>query len=445
VLVPLFPVALLFFAPGSWRARWRGKVVAVAVMVGCFLLAAGPILYFREHIGACTGDHVYLGLLDHCTGRLGVGGAPYRFGGPYSDNLMVALTQDHAQRVLAWERAPAWYTLDYDEAGMDLIWSLVQTFPADFATRACASVWRILEGFHPAAPAPRGLSHPVVESFFQCHQNLLMLLGRYGPYQAVLVVALVAARARKRGFFLGGLALFLLGLGAVQFNLRHHFHWNIAGLWMAGFLLAQGLALFKARRSFPGARLGRGFLHAAMVLAVLGGLVLGGLSILRLYQRGPVERLLRQYADASWSIAPTTDRGLADEKVRVVLELPSFAGGKAKVQPSLWAVDVVGPAPSFSFLLRYTPAIAGVDYPGTDFSWALQTPALESDETARLYFPVYETAQSKFEGIEVSQRTRPYLRGVFTLPPHAALPDTLLFVCLRPGWEDGPLAARMLR
>ncbi len=451
VMLPLFPVALLCFAPGPWKSVYKPKLGAIALMFFAFLLSAAPILFFRAQIGACTGDHVYLGLLDRCTGRLGVGGAPYHFGGPYSDTLMIHVTQNYAQRVLGWAQAPAWYSLDYDRAGTTLLKDLLNHFPADFATRACAAVWRVLDGFLPTQPnpAPGKLLNPSFAVFFHIHYTLLKALACFGRYQVLAALLVLAARNWRHGLLALMLGLYLLGLSAVQFNLRHHVHWAIVGLLATGYLSEQTLQWIAQARNGQylsprneWRQWAKG--PVAMVIVTLL-LIPSSLWILRVSQQGRVEQLLGAYDQLP--VRPLQPATKPTGKGLTQLSIPAFAQMETvppdrqtwPAHTALLALDFEGPLEETPLRIQYTPEVAGSDHPGTDLSWTVKTPALRSGEQIRAYIPVYYASYSRFDGIVLPENAATNLRAVQGVDDESALPPLLVFAMLRPDWKAQPL------
>lgn len=452
-MLPLFPLTVLFFAPGSFKRTLWPRLGAIATMVAVFLICAAPILYFRTQTGACTGDHVYLGLLDRCSGRLGVGGAPYRFGGPYSDTLMIHLTQNYAQRVLGWDQAPPWYSLEYDRAGSALLADLLRTFPADFATRACAAVWRVLDGFLPAQanPAPGRMLDPLLTGYFQVHFAVLWVLGRLGRYQILAALLLLAARNWRQGLFALLLGLYLFGLAAVQFNLRHHVHWAILGLLAAGYLLELalqwGVVAWREKRFFPPAdwrKWATGPVLAGLIAAIV---IPGTLFLLRGYQQTRVEKLLQEYEHLSVRPLEVAPQSAGAGLTR--LSIPGFARietvpperQKWPAHAALLALDFEGPLEETPLIVEYTPSVPGKDHPGTDLTWTMKTPALRTQERVRAYVPIYYAAYSRFDGIILTEHAAACLQAVHGEEDESKLPRLLLFAMMRPEWKAKPLYA----
>lgn len=450
-MLPLFPIAALFFVPGGLKRSLWPRLGTIAAMAAVFLVCAAPILYFRTQTGACTGDHVYLGLLDRCSGRLGVGGAPYRFGGPYSDTLMIHLTQNYAQRVLGWSQAPPWYSLEYDRAGSTLVGDLLRTFPADFATRACAAVWRVLDGFLPAQanPAPGRMLDPVLIAFFQVHLAILWLLGRLARYQILAALLLLAARNWRQGLFALLLGLYLFGLAAIQFNLRHHVHWAIVGLLAAGYLVEQALqwggVAWRERRFSPPVNW-KQWVAGPVLAGVIAAIIIPGtLFLLRDYQQGRVEELFQNYERLSGRPLEMTSRSAGAGHTR--LSIPGFARME-DVPPerqtwpahaALLALDFEGPSEETPLIVEYTPSVPGTDHPGTDLTWTMKTPALRARERVRVYLPIYYATYSRFDGIILTEHAAACLRAVHGEEEESRLPRLLLFAMLRPEWRTRPL------
>ncbi len=461
--IPFFAGTLFLFTPGGAHRNLRWKMAALALAGLLFLATAAPVLHVRAGIGACTGDHIYLGLLDRCALRLGVGGTPYSFGGPYSDNLMVAITQNHAHRVLAFTETPAWYTPEYDTAGMDLIRRLAWTFPADFVARAYAAVLRILDGLRSAAPAPHGVEAPWLLSAFAWRHSVAALLYPYSRYQALLALLVLAAINRRQGLFLLGLALYFLGINAIQFNLRHHFHLAIVSLWVAFFLIDRAAwfaeaAFRKERRAQckawlcqPRAHWARPFRSAAYALLLVCVGMPAALFTLRAYQHVRAVDFIAEYTHADLRRLERVEETPRQGIKRIA------GSGFARhdrvpeprrhwpIQATVLAIDVDAAGQSVPLSLRYDPEIPGIDWPGNDFSWQMVIPqSPPSSGPTRVFVPIYFTERSSFLGVELDEKNAGRIRALHGFEDERDVPDLPLFLVLAPGWEEGPLSLRLL-
>jgi hypothetical protein len=464
--IPAFVLTVLFFLPGGLRRNILPKAGAIILMAVCFYGCAYPILQVRKEIGACEGDHLYLGLLDRCSDRLGVGGAPYSYGGPYSDNYVKGVIHSYGHRTLNLEETPDWYTPEYDEVGLALTRELVTTFPADFVIRAYASVLRLLDGMHPSAnrPAPDGLAFPYWQHLYGFHLTVMLLLGLYTRYQAIALVAFLSGKELRIGLFVLFLGLCLLGVNAVQFNLRHHFHLLFVPLWISGCLVHCGcLALYRGWLRFGTRKSPVEVLHPAgtwrgpVVRAVCTVLLIvigmpASLWALRIVQHIHLDGVLAQYATADLDALSFEVEEIGDGRVRVVpkefAQMTDIPAGREewRLHGELLVAEFSTGGSDIPVALRFIPEVPGVDYPGNDFSHEMTIPAGDplGGTTQRSYIPIYYADWSEFRGLEMAREDLGRLDGLYRWRDYKKIPRLLLFAHLGPDWERVSRYERLL-
>jgi hypothetical protein len=459
--VCLFPLTLLFFSPVGLKKDIPTKLLSITLMVACFLTAAWPLFQARARLGTSHGHHVYLGRMARCDQRLGVGGAAYNFGGPYSDAMVKSVVESYSYRIHGNDDELPWYTHEYDNYSNSLVQEMARTFPADFVLRAYTAVARICDGmFLPAStPAPGGVENAAVTSFFKLHGTLERLLLRFGRYQVLLVILLICALNLRQGLYILCLGLYLLGVTAVQFNLRHHFHLALVPLWMTAIFLDGLLRMFFLWKNGDN-KLGlllrnepwkSYVVHVLAVSIVIGVAMPSALGALRWYQYGKAHALLGEYATAELEPLSLIKTPLKDGKV--LLTAKGFAEWEQvpeepkqrHVQTEMLVIELDCADCPIPLRLRYLPEVPGVNYPGLDLSWTVQHPqfpALQDQShegtKVRLHMPVYYASWSDFEGIEVAEEDLAHVKGVYRWKDRDHLPAIAAFVTLPDTWEQVP-------
>jgi hypothetical protein len=443
--LPVFLAAILFFPP--IRGCWKLRAGAAAVLVAVFAVSALPVLVLSRGISSCAADHLYLGMLERCENRLGLGGAPYSFGGPYSDLYVEAVIRNYGRRELDLETPPVLYDPEYDAMGNAFVKELIRTFPADFAARASAATLRILDGLQTGRNTPAHMTHPAATAFYAVHAWIMGLLSTGSRYQAVLALLLISAFSLRKGLLLLFAGLYFLGLNGIQFNLRHHFHLSLVTIWVAGFLLHHGAVLLwrlrdeerraalrgKLRGGISGNRIA--IRNAGIVLALLA-CVPAGLWTLRFAQYYTAGRLIQTCAEAPLVPLDITETPLPGERLRLsAADFPPAADSEVPAAPLL-VVDIAPGVRKLPLKLKYRSSVPGMDWPGNEFTWSQVWRLPESAHPARLYIPVYTAAWSHFLGIEIAAEDRRKILGFHAWKKERDLPPILTFMMLRPDWRS---------
>jgi len=201
---------------------------------------------------------------------------------------------------------PEFCSHKYDVVSGRYLRDIVLTFPADFITRAYASVLLIVELPFLRWDAPMLRWHP---SLYRVRETLLRPRIGWGVVIAGMAVLVASAASLRLGFFLLFFLAYFGGYPAIQFQERHHFHLELVTWWAFGFVLHRTIKAMSSlridrhgvlRRSSPG------FLRATAM--AIGGIALtvGALIVARRYQAREAVQLFKAYIrcseDSGWLV-----------------------------------------------------------------------------------------------------------------------------------------------
>lgn len=400
VMVPFGAAVVAVFLPGPLRFNAGRNAFAAAALLAAFFVSAWPVINALK-LGGCQYHFTLLGLTEPLKQELRVTPSIYSFGPHLLDTFADLKVGDYASRVLG-APVPQLCTADYDTASGQLYFGMFRTFPADFVTRAYASVLMILRvGL--SIPEAMVAGEPFAGSrligpVYRLLHTVTSLVAPLGVLTTLLAVAGVAAYSVRLGLALAVFVLFLAGYPSIRFDERHWFHLRLIPWWTAALVGTHVLAL--GSRAWARPHLPRA-VGAAVVL--VGGLALA-LWAIRMVQTPRVAALVREYEAAPTEPLPTRPADGASLKV-------DWTPADYGVQPAHRGSDLVvvtldsaGCAGSGPLGLR---ALYDADVPSRDLSatMVVQRPSPGTAAT-RVFVPVFwqgsgDHTELKFAGLQV--------------------------------------------
>jgi hypothetical protein len=424
--IPPFLITVAVFLPGD---PWRNlalKLTAIALFVAAFLAAGWPILRSVVSSGGCQWHVFLLGLTRPFDDALGLSGSAYSWGDLYKDEYLWATVASYAGRFRPDLGYIEYCSHEYDVASWEYLRHILATFPADMLTRAYAAALRVLDlPFHGFA----ALKHA-------------------GLIAAAAFVLIVSAASLRVALFAVFVMLYFGGHAAIQFLPRHYFPFEVIGLALLGFLVDRGarsgLALWRRRHLGPGPlprRLPASSARVAVCAALVAGLLLAPLLLLRWYQHRRAVGLLESYVAAPTSalaldaVAPGRFRLAQPAEARTPTEIEAVASiGRAKARFLEAEFDAGACRPGTTVTFQYDQT-----YRAADFS---QTVPLQSGTgpgtTTRLFEPVY----GGFRGVDISDPSPACFTGLRSVNGVDRIP-LLLPAQLPPGWKSQPQYQRI--
>lgn len=470
VAIPAFVGVFAIFLPLGFRERVGLRAGAVAIYLVTTYAAMWPMASVYQTGGGSSTQHlVLLGLTPAFSADLGVDNSHlYEMGFEYRDELALAMIDNYADRRLGQHRFLPMYGAEYDRTATALLREIAITFPADLLARVYASAIRITELPHSITTAalvvPEFLP-AAAQRVLLLKADALRLIGGLWPWPLVITLTALSVWSLRLGFFAGVFVLYLSGYPALQFQERHFFHLEFVGWWALGFCLMlagrtagavitrvmstgnpSGLPVKWQSEWLTAATPDAGWPRAAgMALAmwaVLAGVIIGPLWLLRKYQEGHVRAFLGTVHAAPRTTLDLTPVSLPNGDLRfespaLVRGLPTDGGVHAA-----YVVAYLGGANCDAMNLRVTQRYHSMTK-GYDFSHSAVVAVPLVDEPVALYFPAYfrnpgSTSAGdepfSFAGLELPGEHASCLVRMSSLNDVAALP-ALLDLRLRPGWE----------
>ena len=458
VAIPAFVGVLALFLPGGLRPTLLLRGAAIAVYLVAVYAAMWPMSSSYQTGGGSSSQHlVLLGLTPAFSADLGVDNSHlYEVGFEYRDELALAMIDNYADRRLGQHRFLPMYGSDYDRTASALLREMAITFPADLLTRVYASAVRITELPHSTTTAalvvPEFLP-ATAQRVLLLKADALRLIGGLWPWPIVISLVALGVWRLRIGLFAAVFVLYLSGYPALQFQERHFFHLEFVGWWALGFclMLAGRTAGAVVKREWraegikaltPDAGWPRAAGMALAMWAVLAGVIVGPLWLLRRYQEAHVRAFLgavhatpRTALDLTPVSLPNGD--LRFESPALVRGLPGDGGVHAA-----YVVAYLGGANCDAMNLRVTQRYHSMTK-GYDFSHPVEVAVPLADDPVALYFPAYFRNPGSsnggdepfgFAGLELPGAHANCLVRMSSLNDVAALP-ALLDLRLRPGWE----------
>jgi hypothetical protein len=464
IAVPAFVAVLLIFIPHDGFPRGWRNVAAAAVYAVSFLIALSPMWSIYRIGGGSSSQHLLvLGLSEPFNSELGLdNGGMYEWSYGYRDEYAHAIVSGHATRRLGAQTSLRLYGPEYDRAGMDYLRQVSATFPADMVTRLYSSTLRVLELPYNAKLIP---PH---DQFLHIPRTILVARDRFQrwlapawlPLVGIALLLLTAASVRV-GLFVISLVVYLSAYPAIQFGERHYFHLEFVSWWAVGFLaaLAGGYLLALRKREgamwtatfAPAGGWPRAFARAALVMAVVAGLLVAPLWWLRTYQQEHLGALFRDLQNLEVDYGAMTSVPAAGQQRRVSVPLGDELedGRSHAVRSSLIVAEFGGP--SCDALKLDATFVYESSSSRFDFSRSLPIQPPLSATPLRVLFPAYshtasadaasdslEGSHYRFAGIDLPEAAAHCLMRLGRISDATQLP-VLFELRLPPGWENADL------
>ena len=418
ITLPVPILALFLLLDGGLTRHLRLKAAAAALYAVTFLAVSWPITSTVYEKGGCQWHVTLLGLQSPFDSYLRVTPAPYDFGHAYSDSYIDRMINGYR-----WRHEPnvpqlEFCSHDYDVHSGAYLRLLAATFPADFITRAYASVIQLTElPFNSFLPPMPDWHAPL----YTARAELLRPDHRWGLLAVATAIFIAGAIRVRYAIALAFLLAYFGGYPAVQFQERHYFHLEFMGWWAMGFVAQQAWTLVQdvRHRRFDRARWTSGAIRSAACVAAMLAAFAGTLGVVRWYQERQVRALMHAY--------------LAAPKTPVALPGEPLTGIGPTDWPQLLQVEVnqsaCGDQPAITF--RYDKAEIGLDFTRT----IALAPGAGS---TRIFQPVYQ----KYTGLALAEERPGCITGVSRVTALGSLP-LVIGAVLPPEWESLPLYQRL--
>lgn len=225
-----FIVAVAAFVPGFRPKDLAVKAAALVLAGAIFIGIAWPVISYVTSQGGCQWHVMLLGLEYNYNDNLGVQPSYYQWITRYTDEYM--LTSVNSYLVRAEGAAPVPFcTPAYDSASAAYLKAIATTFPADFLTRAYASILRVTDlPFH-----LWGVGPDTTLERSRIGYMLMDVVGTARLAVALMVLALGAVSWRL-GLFAAFVVAYVASYPMLQFAHRHFFHLEFLGWWGMAFV-----------------------------------------------------------------------------------------------------------------------------------------------------------------------------------------------------------------
>ena len=431
--IPPILIALFGFLPGGLLANLRLKLAAAVLSLLAFGVTAWPVVRYVATEGGCQWHVMFLGLMTPFDTELGIVPASYDWGHNYADTYVWASLGGFPRRGSDGAIGPSYCGPEYDAVTARYVFNLARTFPADFVTRAYASVLRVsnlpLDWRRAPLPAYEG-------RFYERRGKILESWKGSGPLLVGVACVLIAATDLRLGLWALFVLLFFGGYPMIQFHNRHHFHlewigWFAAGLPVSMLLYGARAIVNRLRRRTDGSATrvtpaDRVLMIARRVLIFLAVAFLvtfGVVSSLRSYQQRHVHALLQTMIAATDQPVATVS-GL-DEHGRLLIRPSDSSLLPPEQRHAFWGeylridVDAAACGSPPSVTLRY-------DARDADHNFTRAIPLAPTGPTSKVTVlaPVFQ----RFVGIEVAGDAAGCVQAVYHPKDVATIPVWLFAV-----------------
>jgi hypothetical protein len=446
--IPPLVFCLFFVVPGRWRDHLKLKAACLAVAALTFAVAALPILRAYQS-GSNTGHVVVLGLTSAFDRSLGVTRPVYDIGPHYLDGYAAALINIYSR--LQGGPFVRFLSPEYDRASAGLAGTIARHWPADIAVRGLAATVRVLEfpfSVNTLSPSPpqAGESARILRFYADWQEPFLRGLQGWPVWLALASLLIIAASSPRVGFALALLLLYYAGYPATQFSLRHYFHLEFIAWWALVFAvasIAQGVRTLAEGKWPAMTAMTVPARNAALTASALAALVLGPLTILRVYQQRHVATLLEGYRQAHRSPLTLSTAPRAGDVTRVTVDglwTGHQAGDPfdARYLAAGFSADRCSAA-SVPVTLRYD-----AQTPANDLSYTKSMTISRGGPTEWLVPAYYLGSYGYFAGFELPAGLESCLTSVSRIDGPTSLP-LLLDLQLAPGWQNTSLFQRLAK
>lgn len=440
--IPFF-AALIFAGPRRVREQLKEKLACAGAAIAVFIVASLPIL--RTYSRSEGFWHVsLLGLTTPFDQALHVRPAPYDFGYAYNDSYMKWVAQSQWSRRHAGGPQADPDAAPPGAASREYYKTLAAVFPGDFATRMIGSVLSVLNlpFSNTYGYAPLGVSNAFLVRLGTWRVWLLLRFAGAGPLLAATLIVLIGM-TRPRDAVVGFvLVVFFAAYPFLQFHDRHIFQLEFLVTGMLVWLASLG---WRAAVSQP-APLPSLVWRSIALMAAMCVAVAAAVAVARTVQKPGARALLDAYDQAPTEAVPASRISLDDGHIRLLTSMFDRASQEPGPRHALVVVDVLSDgcaSSSVDLTFRYQRVGVPADF---DFSRSVTVPAAAAgSEPTRVFFPAYGMGagdpEAGFIGIDVPAAQADCIR-IARVRDTRSLP-LLLGATLAPGWENGPLYARV--
>jgi len=417
-----FIVAVIAFVPGFRVKDLAVKAGALVLAAAIFVSVSWPVIWYIRKQGGCQWHVMLLGLEYNYNDNLGVTPSYYQWITRYSDEYLLMSVNSYLVRVEGAKPVP-FCTPAYDAASGRYLARIASTFPADFLTRAYASILRVTDlPFHLWGVGP--------DTTLERSRIGHMLVDVVGTARiaVILTVLMLGAMSWRIGLFAVFVVLYVASYPMLQFSHRHFFHLEFLGWWGIAFVFCQAVRLIRRIRSTapvpwpdpPAVMFRRG---AAVALAVTVAVLLP-LPIVRAYHDRSVSALTEAIMASPRTPLAVTP-GASPSEIRVD---PGDAGGDPTATVYLDVqIDLAACPEGVPLEVRYDPS-----NPFQDFSIAIP-PQPRGAIVERYLTPVFRG----FQGLSVGTAPASCVRRVDRLTSVKGIP-LLPTYTLPANWRDMP-------
>ncbi len=423
-----------------WVRLGAARCAAIASMCAGFVLAGFPILSVMRHEGSDSYHNVMMGLATEMSDVIGLERASYEMMPMMNDGYCNLVARSFMQRTHG--ATPGYLTPESARAKREWLREAVETFPADFVTRAyAASLW-VLRG--PSPETNNVLSVPLREGHGAWFVPFGAHMERYGPWYVAAALLLLSAYDLRLAAMVLLLGSYFCYTASLQAMYRHVFYMNILSLWSAGFVLERSVLAARSvmQLCLRRARDDGSLSWRTACWRPLGRVLFFSLGLI-------VWIFVPLYLARAWQYhtAGTVRERHASARVRSIGTEAVAAGDWVLFKPTEWGTPV--PPEAFPGLLlthylmvEFAPRDNKAPWPirvecsGSDVPYSFGAFTVLWVNTlgpTRCFMPVYEWfighSFFKFTGIAVRKENAPDVKGLYEvtdLTPFPLLLDLIL-------------------
>lgn len=286
IMIPLSIFVISMMLPGFSLRLLTYKFLAAGFLITTFIITAAPPLSDGNTQGTCRYHWPLLGFGNVFSNILEIDQASVGLTYQFNDMLAYNIVKSHAQRNFGQDKI-TYCGPDYDQASGDLYWNVFAALPAEFVTRAYASVYQVMTS------PPKVFVDP----------------GKFT--YLIASVLIIYALFLSRPWFAFGLTvsiLYLLGYPAIQFSLRHYFHLSfipvlflLVAIHFLSKIILDKKRLHGLKSEFLKSVKSKVILYRSLVFIIVFVLVpVAMLTGLRSYQAQSLDDLVDRYQKYNW-------------------------------------------------------------------------------------------------------------------------------------------------
>jgi hypothetical protein len=458
IIAPVF-FALLLVTLLLWTQfrKILPVLIAGAVFGAAFLISALPALMAYRAGGGALGHVALLGLMTPFSKPLGLHIPIYDIGHYYNDHFAQNIVQAFAYLFVDPPGDLKIHGQAYGNYSLRLLAHIAINFPADILIRVLSAVYQILNINFPSEPYVSGFEYlGYIRPYPTAHG--------YGVLLFLISICIIFVHRPMLSLFLLIATSFFCGLSALQFHNRHFFHLEFF-CWLSGAMIMstliplmwRGLVAISNRVRGRATGLGSAELQngsesilssAAASLRALAipvsAVILTALTltIARAYQQLYTAKLFDRYLSAHRQPIQLAESQSGHRTLlRPAGPITDMSGTTVhldQIMPNgFYLVASIDPdrcrEPAFRMRVTYKST-----NPYDDFSRVVTAPISRNGGETQILFPVFNTAASLFEGLELFTDQRSCLRELAAVTEYRSLPLPL-WLRLGPAWKSSYL------